>query len=489
VLTCTANGAAVTIGATTGSFTVTSSVTPSAAGSLPNTATVDPNNVVNEAVEGNNTGSDTVAVVGPPTIAKAFTPDSITVGGTSTLQFTLTNTNSGAALTGVAFSDTLPAGVTVASSSSAQCGGTLTVTAPSTIALSGGTIAASGSCVFDVTVTGSTTGAKLNTSGAVSSTNGGTGGTASDTLTVSAAGVSDPAVTKTGTPDTAQVGDTVTFTVVVRNLGTADAANVELTDEIPTFLDISSVMITPSGPSPSISGNIITINFGTLTPGQMFTVTITTVVNSLGAPPGGINTANLTPLGSNPGNNSASFSLTIVTLGALEAPETGFTPNRTTIVPIQPVSAAYFDYGGLWLEIPAVGAKMQIVGVPLQADGWDVTWLSDQAGYLAGTAFPTWNGNSVITGHATLPSGGAGPFARLQELRYGDRIVVEAWGMRYSYEVRAQDLVRPDAPSIFRHEELAWVTLITCADFDERTDSYRSRRLVRAVLMSVETSD
>jgi LPXTG-site transpeptidase (sortase) family protein len=132
---------------------------------------------------------------------------------------------------------------------------------------------------------------------------------------------------------------------------------------------------------------------------------------------------------------------------------------------------------------------MQIVGVPLQADGWDVTWLSDQAGYLAGTAFPTWTGNSVITGHATLPSGGAGPFAGLQELRYGDQIVVEAWGMRYVYEVRAQELVRPDAPSIFRHEELAWLTLITCADFDERTETYRSRRLVRAVLMSVEPSD
>jgi len=79
--------------------------------------------------------------------------------------------------------------------------------------------------------------------------------------------------------------------------------------------------------------------------------------------------------------------------------------------------------------------------------------------------------------------------AGLRELRYGDWIVVEAWGMRYVYEVRAQELVRPDAPSIFRHEERAWITLVTCADFDERTDSYRSRRLVRAVLVSVEASD
>jgi LPXTG-site transpeptidase (sortase) family protein len=176
-------------------------------------------------------------------------------------------------------------------------------------------------------------------------------------------------------------------------------------------------------------------------------------------------------------------------LAALEAPETGFAPGRATVLPDQPQAAAYQTYGGLWLEIPTLGVKVQIVGVPLQADGWDVTWLSDQAGYLAGTAFPTWTGNSVITGHATLPSGGAGPFAGLQEMGYGDQIVVEAWGMRYVYEVREQQLVRPDAPSIFRHEERAWITLVTCADFDERTESYRSRRLVRAVLVSVEPSD
>ena len=63
VLTCTASGAAVTLGAVNGSFIVTIPVNPTAAGSLANTATVDPNNVVIESNEGNNTGSDTVAVV------------------------------------------------------------------------------------------------------------------------------------------------------------------------------------------------------------------------------------------------------------------------------------------------------------------------------------------------------------------------------------------------------------------------------------------
>ncbi len=92
----------------------------------------------------------------------------------------------------------------------------------------------------------------------------------------------------------------------------------------------------------------------------------------------------------------------------------------------------------------------------------------------------------VITGHITLPSGTDGPFARLHELRHGDRIIVHAWGMRYIYEVTEQDLVQPDDPSIFRHEDRAWVTLLTCAVYDERTETYQMRRLVRAVLIQIE---
>ncbi|MCH8342079.1 MAG: DUF11 domain-containing protein [Chloroflexi bacterium] len=491
VLTCTASGASVTIGAATGSFTVTLGTTPTAAGSLANTATVDPDNVINEADEGNNTGSDTVTVIGPPTIAKSFSPGSITVGNTSTLQFTLTNPNTGAALTGVAFTDTLPSGVTVGSSTTSECGGALTVTAPDAIALSSGTIAASGNCIISVTVTGTTTGAKINTSGAVSSTNGGAGNTATDTLTVGAATVSDPAVTKAVSPSAAQVGDTVTYTLVITNGGIGNADNVVVTDVIPAFLDISTVAVAPSGPGIAISGNTITLTFGTVVPGDTFTVTIVTVVNSLGAPPGGTNQADLTTssIDADPDNNTDSVDLTIFVPTAFVAPETGFAPNRPTTIPAQPAAQAYKSYGEMWMEIPALGVTMDMVGIPLGADGWDVTWLGDQAGYLAGTAFPTWTGNSVIGGHITLPDGTNGPFARLQELNYGDQIILYGWGMRYVYEVREEDLVRPDDPSIFRHEERAWVTLLTCDAYDESTDTYQMRRIVRAVLMRVEPLD
>jgi LPXTG-site transpeptidase (sortase) family protein len=166
-------------------------------------------------------------------------------------------------------------------------------------------------------------------------------------------------------------------------------------------------------------------------------------------------------------------------------PATGFAPGRITAVPGQPDELAYANLGGLWLQIPRLGVGMAIVGVPLADDGWDLTWLSSQAGWLEGTAYPTWAGNTALTAHAITPDGLPGPFARLAELRWGDQVIVQAYGQEYVYEVRQVRTVRPDDLSVLRHEELDWLTLLTCAAFDETSGSYRSRVAVRAVLIEV----
>src|SRR5205807_2320412 len=74
--------------------------------------------------------------------------------------------------------------LTVANASATVCGGTLTTTAPTGIALSGATVNTNSSCQFSVTVTGTAAGQYTNTTGNVTSTNGGTGNTASASVTV-----------------------------------------------------------------------------------------------------------------------------------------------------------------------------------------------------------------------------------------------------------------------------------------------------------------
>lgn len=170
---------------------------------------------------------------------------------------------------------------------------------------------------------------------------------------------------------------------------------------------------------------------------------------------------------------------------ALLIPVTGFSPGRETKLPIQPERLAYSAQSDLTLNIPLLNVKLPIVGVPFVDGGWDVTWLGNAAGYLQGTAFPTWKGNSLITAHVYDSNGQPGPFASLATLKWGDKIQVEAYGQVYTYEVRSVYTVRPWDQRPFAHKKEAWLTLITCKEYDIRADTYRLRTIVQAVLVSV----
>src|SRR5262249_35815598 len=180
-LNCTANGS-VTIAAP-GSFDVSFTATATAAGAYANPRAggicrVDPNSAIPEGNEGNNDCSNSVTVVAPPAISKAFSPTSIAVGGTSTLTITINNPNGSTALAGVAFSDTLPASVQVAAvpNSSNTCNGTLTgATAGSgAISLSGGGIAPRSPCARPGGGPPPPPGGRNNKSGPARSTDGAT---------------------------------------------------------------------------------------------------------------------------------------------------------------------------------------------------------------------------------------------------------------------------------------------------------------------------
>jgi LPXTG-site transpeptidase (sortase) family protein len=148
---------------------------------------------------------------------------------------------------------------------------------------------------------------------------------------------------------------------------------------------------------------------------------------------------------------------------------------------------AYSAYSKFWLEIPSLGVKVDIVGVPETESGWDVTWLGEDAGWLNGTTFPTWPGNSVVTGHVWDAFDQAGPFVDLHQLKWGDKIIVHLYGSSYVFEVRSKLTVEPtDMSLIEKEEDYSWLNLMTCRDFNEETDLYDYRLIVRAVLIDVE---
>jgi len=188
--TVTAGAGATTVALAGGSVgaastcTITVSVTSNNVGSYPNTI---PAGALTTTQGGTNSqpASATLAVVNAAnvTLTKAFSPTPIFASGVSTLTLTIANTASGAsALTSLALTDSLPSGVVVATvpNASTTCaGGTAGATAGgATVSLSGGSVAAAGSCTVSVDVTSATPGSYLNTvpAGGLTSDQGATNG-------------------------------------------------------------------------------------------------------------------------------------------------------------------------------------------------------------------------------------------------------------------------------------------------------------------------
>jgi LPXTG-site transpeptidase (sortase) family protein len=167
-------------------------------------------------------------------------------------------------------------------------------------------------------------------------------------------------------------------------------------------------------------------------------------------------------------------------------PTTGFAPNRVTNLPEQPANLAYTTTGEMRLDIPSLNVNVTIVGVKQDDAGWDLTWLGNNAGYLDGTAYPTWAGNTVLTAHVADATNTPGPFAYLKDLNDGDRIYIYVSGLKYIYQVEKNIVVSPhNMSAVFEHEEYDWLTLVTCENYSDLFQRYTSRRVVKAVLVSI----
>jgi uncharacterized repeat protein (TIGR01451 family) len=187
------------------------------------------------------------------------------------MTITLTNPNTTTAITGAAFTDTYPANLVNNGGLVNNCGGTTTAGAgnPGTLALSGGTIPAGGSCTISILVTSSTAANYTNTLGigSVTTTNSGSNAVAASgslsifsapsiTLLKSVAIYWDPVnlfVNPKSIP-----GAVEQFTITASNAGgPADNNSIVITDLVPpnTSLYVNDISGAGTGPMQFIDGS------------------------------------------------------------------------------------------------------------------------------------------------------------------------------------------------------------------------------------------
>ncbi len=187
-----------------------------------------------------------------PTFSKAFTPDTIGPGSTSSLVFTIEKSGGSAPADDLAFTDVLPAGIAIAAPSGAvtDCAGGV-LSAPDgggVISLTGARLGPGNTCGVRVNVVGTST--ATNVSGALTSSLG-TSGTAGATLTVDSA---RPGFSKAFAPNSIPLGATSTLTFTFDNTAnTVAIGKLEFRDILPAGMVIAPL---PNASTDCASGTI-----------------------------------------------------------------------------------------------------------------------------------------------------------------------------------------------------------------------------------------
>lgn len=166
--------------------------------------------------------------------------------------------------------------------------------------------------------------------------------------------IADPQISKTGDVTCCSPGDPVTFTIVVTNVGTADATNVVVRDTLPPELELREVTTTKG--TVIVSGNSFQVNIGTVSPGEIVTITVRAVVASW-APLDTVVT-NTATLESDQATRQDSFDILLKAPGACPTP---------AVLP--PTGAVPEPGGGVSLWLLLIGILLLLAGIALTLHG------------------------------------------------------------------------------------------------------------------------
>ncbi len=293
--------------------------------------------------------------------------------------------------------------------------------------------------------------------------------------------------------------DEITYTLIAMNTGTADAVIVQR-DYLPAGTELVPGSVSPAAQiGTNAQGSFLQWDSINLPAGGIRISSFRVRINNRTANRAQIQNivhfssgiGNAAPPWSDPNPGFSSNLCSNIYRRALsnigvdtKLPKTGFAIGEKSLIPEQPTANRYQPVGQLTLHIPTLNLSLPIVGVPMTGNHhWDVTWLNENAGWLEGSAYPTWAGNTVLTAHVWNADNQPGPFADLKTLKYGDQLSLEAVDGIYIYEVRSNETISEhDIDALLKQETLNWLTLMTCENYDSAHENYNQRRIVRAIL-------
>ncbi len=301
-------------------------VTPQAAGTITNQASVTSDLADPDSADASASEDTTVKVSADLALTKGDSPDPALAG--ELITYALSASNSGPAdAAGVTLTDTLPAGVTFVSATPTQ-GSCSEASGTVTCAL--GTIADQGTADVEIKIRRFTPGTITNeaslTSDALDPVSSNDSASASTTVNAAA----NLSLTKTDSPDPVLAGELLAYTLTAHNAGPQDATAVTVTDTLPGGVTFDSA--TPSQGSCSQAAGIVDCALGTIA--DEGTATIQILVRP--SAPGTLsNQASVSSEVADPSTagNTATAQTTVTATPAGYPRPAGATPLRASLVP------------------------------------------------------------------------------------------------------------------------------------------------------------
>ena len=134
-----------------------------------------------------------------------------------------------------------------------------------------------------------------------------------------------------------------------------------------------------------------------------------------------------------------------------------------------------------FIAFPGAAMSAPIIPAGRVQGTWETRHLGDSVGHLVGTSWlDDPGGNIVLAGHVESQTGAPGPFAHLFRAKIGDLVVIREGLREERFRVSIIQQVGPSDVSWLAQDGRLRLTLITCTDWDNQSQTYLGRLVVVA---------